>query len=1056
MTGALVPYPSQGEAPAFTFEEDDGTGATFATGQDGTANGAIVVKPNLTTGRGTITKTYAAETDFTVYDASAVGTDDDFIEFYLYVAEPTGLLSVDLMIDVNATPTNRFQADYYFHSVKADDLTDLSQRNLLSGNYTAQGPTRSRVLANAPATGAAVSRVRTDKPVGNAGWSRIQIRRGDMLRVGNTSGKDWKTVKAIRLVITTSSAPEIRIDAIRIVQAPIFGNYKWCYVLAYNTGTYVAKSAPSALSAETHLQSAGATVTVPADGSRDSQANEIWLYRMGEHLDAFYRVQVKTGVSGTGTVAITDALSDEDALITNIKLETDNAVPPDTIIDIEGPYYDRLFALTATTLYPSRRLNPESFAAGQAITVSGADETAYWVRKALGGLYIGTSKDIYLLDGTGAELPDGTIDFSLRPLNVDHPPISEAVAQEGNLMVYLADDGWRAMGGAGSTSLSGPTSLLYRGQARHGVSAVNVTGRFRAAIAKGQLVAITPEGGSTTSSTVLYRYVFATQQWYRHVYTSNWRCVAREESGTLIASSDAGTVWVLDTGTQDGSSDIAVTMWTKADDDGLPFQRKDPGDLRVRADTGGASASVALHLDGSAVAASTKTVTQSGMGVSAFDLSALAVFKQIQLRITCTGSTFRLYDFGLGYRERPVPMMGRVMESNGGYAGEKVITGFKLKLCTIGAARTLTPYLDNVATAQTFSVTTDSAEAATVLLQFTAAKTATDIAWSSDGDVELYEWEPLVLYQLPVRVKVFENKPMVPSAVRRRWGGFTLQIDTHGAAVTLTPVLDGVDQTTLTTTSSDLLGKTLTFNAIVGRDLWCRVTGATPFTPHTVTPIILETLPQAFKGQTARNTFGYPGEKTMSGIQVRLCTVGIARTVTPVLDGVDQTAAAVTTGTDDPDELTIAFSSPQDAADIALLFSGDVELYDWQPIVTAKRPLGITAWDSGPLDLGRGDLVWIREVRMKVRASAAIVVTPYFDGCSFPSVTLPITSNAGQDAVLIVPVGRAYKGRAPRFVLTSTGRFYPYWVEFMERETQVARQKKPVRVPLGLGGQVSA
>jgi hypothetical protein len=82
------------------------------------------------------------------------------------------------------------------------------------------------------------------------------------------------------------------------------------------------------------------------------------------------------------------------------------------------------------------------------------------VRKALGGLYVGTSKDIYLLEGTGGELPDGTIDFTLRPLNIDHPPISEAVAQEGNLMVYLADDGWRAMGGAGSTLLSGLTSIL--------------------------------------------------------------------------------------------------------------------------------------------------------------------------------------------------------------------------------------------------------------------------------------------------------------------------------------------------------------------------------------------------------------------------------------------------------------------------------------------------------------------------------------------------------------------------------------------------------------------
>src|SRR6185295_14025747 len=231
----------------------------------------------------------------------------------------------------------------------------------------------------------------------------LQVRRGDMLRVGNTSGKDWKTVKAIRITVTTTTLTEVRLDALRLVQAPLFGDYKWAYVYVYNTGTYTAKSAPSALSAETHLQSAGATVTAPADASRDSQVNEIWLYRMGENLDAFYRVQVSTGVSGTGSVAIADTLSDVDALILNIRLESDNVPPPDTILDIEGPYYDRTFALTASGLYPSRRLNPDSFASGQVITVAGADETALWVRKALGGLYIGTTKDVYNLDGDGAE-----------------------------------------------------------------------------------------------------------------------------------------------------------------------------------------------------------------------------------------------------------------------------------------------------------------------------------------------------------------------------------------------------------------------------------------------------------------------------------------------------------------------------------------------------------------------------------------------------------------------------------------------------------------------------
>ena len=55
-------------------------------------------------------------------------------------------------------------------------------------------------------------------------------------------------------------------------------------------------------------------------------------------------------------------------------------------------------------------LSPKSsFATGQAIRVTGADERPLWVRKALGGLYIGTTKDVYWLDGTGAERRRGDV-----------------------------------------------------------------------------------------------------------------------------------------------------------------------------------------------------------------------------------------------------------------------------------------------------------------------------------------------------------------------------------------------------------------------------------------------------------------------------------------------------------------------------------------------------------------------------------------------------------------------------------------------------------------------
>ena len=851
------------EAPAFTYGEDDGTGPAFADGVDGTANGAILLNTSPTTSRGSITRLLAAPTDFTVYDAGAVGTDTDLLQVYIWLAEPTHLLSLRVMVDVNG---GDFITDYYFYDYTPADNTALgpSTQSPITITTEAQSVPGARVRGLLPATGVAVPRsgLRTDLRIANVGWTRLLVRRGDLTRFGSTNGKDWTTVRAIRFVISALTQNTIAIDDVRLIANPVVGRYKWCYVYAYNSGRYVGLSAPSPLSLETQMQAPGATVTVPADASRDPQANECWLFRMGGVMDAFYRVAVKTGVSGVGAFTIPDGLSDIDALIVNLKLETDNAVPPASAIDIEGPYYDRTFVLTATTLYPSRRLNPDSFASGQAITIAGADETALWVKKALGGLYVGSTRDIYRLDGTGAELPDGTIDFTKTPLNIDHPPISDAIAQDGNLLIFLAADGWRAVAGAGSTLIVGDTSLLYRGETRHEVGPVNLaTGRFRAAITKGQFVALTPES-QTTSTPVVYRHVPARGSWYRHVYPTAFRCLYTEPDGTLIASDAAGVIWQLDTGTQDGTTDIPITLWTAVDDDHQPFNRKDPLDLRLHLDTGGATASVDVCLDNAATASVTVLAVRGSLGIVAASLENAHAFRQAQLRLTASVTVFRLLGFALQYTPLPMPVRG-----------------------------ILTP---------------------------------TDL--------------------------------------------------------------------------------------------------------------------------------GDPRVKTLSGFQFRIGTLGATRTLTPIVDRVRYPALSVTSDADDPATVTYQFEAPVVATEVTWAFDGDVEIYTWTPIISTTRPLGVTAWDSGPLELGTNELAWLRRLRLKVVASADVVATPFFDGRAFPAVTLAVGACAGQATILDVDVGRAYVGRVPRLVLTSTAPFYPYWVECERRSTGQTTSRQAVRIAARLGG----
>lgn len=848
------------EAPAFTCPE--GVGPAYITGQDGTANGAVVLVPDPVTNRGTLQKVYAAETDFTAYSGGTIGTDADLITLYVYIDQPERLLAIDLMIDVNASSTNRFQDDYYAGSFQRGVDADLTPTDPLQGNFTARGPTRHRLPTQGVVVGRAVSRVRTDKPVANAGWSKLAIRRGQMLRVGSTAGKDWKTVKAIQLVVTVTSPVAIFFDDIKIVSAGQLGPYKWAYVLAYNSGSYVGLSAPSPLSVETPIQTQSVTLTAPADAGRDPQVNEIWFYRMGGPLDDFYRVKV-AAVSGTGVITGVDALSDSDALTANIHMESDNTVPPNNILGIVGPYFDRILALTATGIFPSRRLNIDSFATGQVITVGASDETALWIARGLGGIYVGTTRDIYRLEGTGVELPDGSIEFNFQPLNLAHPPVSDAVTKDGNSLYYLSADGWRGVAGAGSALIVGQTSLLYRGYTRHGVGPVNVTGgRFRTTIAKGQLLAITPEGtGIALSSGVIYRHAPAVNSWYRHAWDRDWRSLYTEPDGTVLAGDNGGRVWQLDVGTSDNGVSINAAIWTPQYNEGSSFARKDPLDVRLFLDTGGSSAPARFYFDGSATAAKTVTCANVAMGIVAASMDGLSAYRDVQCKFTGDFFALRFGGFALNSTPLPVPFVGTIRSTD-----------------------------------------------------------------ASDSRV-----------------------------------------------------------------------------------------------------------------------------KTFSGFQIRLCTVGVARSITPLLDGVAQTALSVTTGVNEPRDVTYMFPAPLTGVDFALLVDGDVELYRWTPLVTTMRPLGVLSWDSGPLDLKTNERVWLRRLRVQAVAGGDIVATPYFDGVAWPSVTLPVSVPINVPTILDVFVGRAYVGQVPRLVLTSDAPFYPYWVECVRRSTGAVTDKTAVRIPAQVG-----
>jgi hypothetical protein len=338
-----------------------------------------------------------------------------------------------------------------------------------------------------------------------------------------------------------------------------------------------------------------------------------------------------------------------------------------------------------------------------------ASETALWIQK-LGesAIYVGTTKDIYRLDGDFTTLPDGAINVVKRPMHVSEPPVSSAVevgfVNGTETLVYLSGDGWRVLGGG--SLVSNAVDLLWRGQERHGVPAVNLSAssRFRCAIAKNVFYALTPEYGTDeTSSAVIHAYAFGKQRWYRYIYPQAFRSLYAEYDGTLIAGDHAGYVRILELppilvdgvpAKLDDGAAIPVAVWTSVDDNGQPFTFKDSKNAWLRVDTHRDSASLRFFINGNDFASLSTSIGLTIAETANIDTSAMEDFSQVQLRISGTFSTFVLRAWGLSYLDNPMPML--VHDT-----GPVDISGDQLKWISLIRVKakatadiTVTPYFD--------------------------------------------------------------------------------------------------------------------------------------------------------------------------------------------------------------------------------------------------------------------------------------------------------------------------------------------------------------------------
>lgn len=711
------------ESPAFVVNE--GT-STFATGYDATASGSMELTPDRGTGRASISKKFASDQDFFSI-AGSDGADTDLFDIYVWLEEPKKVDTITIMFGMG-TGDDAYRDDYYYFdfnirnpdTVNVKDAgaytaasykktVDRMQSVLSPDDITKVKTTRqvTEVLNRLGRFAGPRSRERKDSQEASPAWAHLSVTRGQFNRVGGTANRDWSTIRAFKVVYTSTpgNTKKVRFDSAVLFgggERALTGKFRCGYRFVRDTGTYYELSPISPISDDIVLTQQALEVTIPAAAisGADSQVNQIWVYLFGGFLDTFYRVAVTgstannssmridefsttadgaidasdrtrlvnqglsiPGFSANNDMVLTIFKSELDALIENEALEPGCVGPPDNIVAIEGPYASRTFALTDEGwLFPSSQRSPSTFSVYHAIDLRRWG-TPLWMRRTNGGIYVGMTADVIRISGSGDESPDRTIvDLYAEPLHVAHPPIEETAHTDGNNIVYLSADGLMNLNGVALVPVSqAQTSLLWRGYTRHGIQPLNLTtGRFRLATDNQALYMLAPEGDSTTSTNVIWRYMQS--KWARLVYGADFRSIYQEPDGTLVAGDTEGNLWKLNDGFQDEGENIEVTILTPIDDGGDPLRRKDPFDFQLHMDTSGDTATITVYKDGSddevaEYEASTSTASVYRINVSEVADDPIGTFLRLQLKLTGEFFHFVLQVFNVSYRSRPQMMM---------------------------------------------------------------------------------------------------------------------------------------------------------------------------------------------------------------------------------------------------------------------------------------------------------------------------------------------------------------------------------------------------------------
>jgi len=764
-------------------------------------------------------------------------------------------------------------------------------------------------------------------------WSKISASRSQFNRQGEDVSLDWRTIKSIEISVNAvASTSFVSIATPRFIggiNGQLLGSYQYIYRWIKDMGTYLAKSPFSPVS-ETFTVINGSVFVLPATPTDQTEAGglqfcTVEIYRrsvpstesyfnsltgqfaqLPDILDQFYLVSDGTGPGAYTQDIVGDVETLERDTPANIFLDSvQNIAEP--IVDIVGIYNDRVLYLTASSLYLSERLNPDSYDVRYTLKFTGDPfDTNFWIKSINNAtLMLGSNHDLYEISGTLLDLPDGTLDINVYAFGDAYPPISLDVAKVDGLLFYVAADGVRTTSGSNSSLLSPHLSQLFQGIDCHGVPAIQIFAngvqRYYLTVGHGKLYVALPH---TDGLRRLFVYDLMKKIWtMRSTYITGCHTTATDK----VIFAEGGVAFLADSSnTYSGGAAQPINLLTVYDHDGTPRNRKDTETLKLVVNTGGANVDVYL---GVMKATGTnmmfvRTINTSSLQtvyISLKEISFSLGFRYALQLIGAALTQFQLTEYTIEYLPRPEQInYVRIPNSNLGSTGRKRFISIPFVIDCLAATVRCTPIIDNASLSATSNFTSiDQKETKNHF--FLSETVGTDLGFI----LESLDGSPFELTGPDYSKAVSETMPapaeflLIPpsdfgSPNRKRATSIKFELNTKGVDVTFTPRVDQVDYPPMTCNSGEDKKKIFEyfFSIALGDFTWFMLGGSflgvSPFELYgELIPQNLEIFPPRLKSlYLAENNYGAAARKRIRTLPLVINTNGSDVTYQPYVDGV--------------------------------------------------------------------------------------------------------------------------------------------------------------------------